>query len=41
MLAHDIPILVDLIYTMSNQKGNVVGRLSYSLLKYKVLKPAS
>ena len=30
---------VDLVYTMSNQEGDVVGKLGYSLLKYKMLKP--
>lgn len=32
---------VDLVYTMTNQKEQVVSKHSYSLLKYKELKPTS
>jgi hypothetical protein len=32
---------VDLVFTMSNEKGEVVSKHNYSLLKYKQLKPAS
>jgi len=30
---------VDLVYTLSNQKGDAVSKQNYSLLKFKVLKP--